>query len=253
MDMVNPKTGEVIDSPRDDVKALIELRKITTGESNLAACLSDNRKQFALSLYNQWKFRALSTTQMWWVHKIVLEAESAAARPQQQAAPLGADFQKVIDLFDHAKSALRRPKIRFALPDIGEVRLTVSGSQSRYPGTINVTDNGPFGNNVWYGRVTKEGGFAANPRCSARDIELVTRFLRLLGKNPALLAATYGRQTGNCCFCGLELTDPRSVYVGYGPICAEHYSLPWGEQHASVDESDLAEIESLLQLEATPA
>jgi len=25
------------------------------------------------------------------------------------------------------------------------------------------------------------------------------------------------------------LTDPRSVSMGYGPVCAENYGLPWGE------------------------
>jgi len=34
--------------------------------------------------------------------------------------------------------------------------------------------------------------------------------------------------TGNCCFCRRELTDKRSTEVGYGPICADHFSLPWG-------------------------
>lgn len=47
-------------------------------------------------------------------------------------------------------------------------------------------------------------------------------------ENPAAVAAQYGHETGNCSFCSKELTDNRSVSVGYGPICAEKYGLPWG-------------------------
>ena len=44
-------------------------------------------------------------------------------------------------------------------------------------------------------------------------------------------AADLGHASHHCAFCGLELTDDgegRSVEVGYGPICAKKYGLPWG-------------------------
>lgn len=37
----------------------------------------------------------------------------------------------------------------------------------------------------------------------------------------------YGAKMDNCSFCDRELTTRESVYWGYGPICAEHYNLPW--------------------------
>lgn len=52
------------------------------------------------------------------------------------------------------------------------------------------------------------------------------------------LAAT-GRETGVCCFCALLLTDPRSIFAGYGPICAAHYGLPWGEDGQPAPTSQL--------------
>jgi hypothetical protein len=42
-------------------------------------------------------------------------------------------------------------------------------------------------------------------------------------------AAAFGRATGCCVFCARELTDDRSVEVGYGPVCAANNELPWGE------------------------
>ena len=44
-------------------------------------------------------------------------------------------------------------------------------------------------------------------------------------------AAAFGHQHENCVFCSRSLTDDkdgRSVQVGYGPICASKYGLPWG-------------------------
>lgn len=41
-------------------------------------------------------------------------------------------------------------------------------------------------------------------------------------------AARFGQLYGRCCFCSRQLTDERSVAVGYGPDCASHHGLPWG-------------------------
>jgi hypothetical protein len=45
------------------------------------------------------------------------------------------------------------------------------------------------------------------------------------------VAARLGHAAHACVFCGTALTDDgdnRSVKVGYGPICANRYGLPWG-------------------------
>jgi hypothetical protein len=41
-------------------------------------------------------------------------------------------------------------------------------------------------------------------------------------------AAAFGHSTGTCIFCSRDLTDGRSVDVGYGPTCASKNGLPWG-------------------------
>ena len=44
-------------------------------------------------------------------------------------------------------------------------------------------------------------------------------------------AARIGFSTHHCMFCSRKLTDEgenRSVDVGYGPVCAKRYNLPWG-------------------------
>lgn len=55
-----------------------------------------------------------------------------------------------------------------------------------------------------------------------------------LNKDPGRTAGEWGKLMGRCCFCGLRLSDSRSVEVGYGKICATNWRLPWGE-HGIVD------------------
>lgn len=42
---------------------------------------------------------------------------------------------------------------------------------------------------------------------------------------PDEAARAYGRRTGNCCICGLELTADESIERMVGPICAEKWGL----------------------------
>lgn len=67
--------------------------------------------------------------------------------------------------------------------------------------------------------------FQRGQDCSDAVIEHLKRF----AADPATFAAEYGRLTGYCCFCHLTLKSERSVAVGYGPVCARNYRLPWGK------------------------
>lgn len=42
-------------------------------------------------------------------------------------------------------------------------------------------------------------------------------------------AAAFGHLVGRCCFCSHAIDTPESTAVGYGPVCASKYGLPWGE------------------------
>lgn len=130
------------------------------------------------------------------------------------------DFEGVIKLFDNAKSHLKYPKIRLTAGD-NPVVLAVAGNRAKFPGTINVSDGGPWGDNVWYGRITREGKLE---KSRSTTFEVI-RVLKALAKDPAKVAEAYGKKYGYCCFCARELTDDRSVAAGYGPVCADHYGL----------------------------
>jgi len=41
--------------------------------------------------------------------------------------------------------------------------------------------------------------------------------------NPLATAQKYGKESGRCCSCGRDLTDPVSIENGIGPICATKF------------------------------
>jgi hypothetical protein len=59
------------------------------------------------------------------------------------------------------------------------------------------------------------------------NIYPVQDVLTRLAADPAKVASELGHLTGHCIFCETPLNDPRSTAVGYGPICAKKFHLPW--------------------------
>jgi len=135
-------------------------------------------------------------------------------------------FQGVVDLLTRAHTNLKFPKIKISLGD-RKIKLYRAGERSKYCGQVQVCDDAPFGQGRYYGRVDADGAFHASS--DGRALEGLTEMLAELAENPAGAALKHARRTGNCCFCARDLVDPRSVSMGYGPICADHYGLPWGE------------------------
>lgn len=48
--------------------------------------------------------------------------------------------------------------------------------------------------------------------------------LIVMSRNPMEWIMAFGKATGRCCVCGLQLTNEESVARGIGPICAERWS-----------------------------
>ncbi len=78
-----------------------------------------------------------------------------------------------------------------------------------------------------YGRISIPDGEVLWRRIGDEvKAELIT-LLDEFCENPKKVAILHGQLTGNCCFCSLVLSDPKSLKLGYGPICAGHYRLPY--------------------------
>lgn len=147
---------------------------------------------------------------------------------EPKAEPVPAPKHEAADaLFAILKTAkdngLKFPKLRFE-HEGQRLVVSVSGAGSKTPGALDLTDGRPYGQNVWFGRILTDGTLF----CSRRWEEWVGATLVEFAKNPAGFAKVYGQKTGNCCFCGRHLETKESVAVGYGPVCAAKFALPWG-------------------------
>lgn len=197
--------------------------------------LSDRDQSFAKDLIRSFRQYGLSEKQGYWVGKLLERVDAAKAPPAPVAAPqapavpvgvkLDEGFSGIVELFDRAKAAgLANPKIRLETEGGIKVVLRMAGASSRFAGQITVTDNRTFDNRTYFGRIDQTGMYFPSPKAN----DDVTKLLKDMAADPAKMAALYGHKTSSCCFCGLPLKTSESVTMGYGPICAEKFRLPWG-------------------------
>jgi hypothetical protein len=150
---------------------------------------------------------------------VVLGVNQTPAAPAVTLGHAGAAL--IVKLLSDAKAHLKFPKALFLAPDgKSELRLSLAGTGSKYPGAVQVKVAGN-----WLGRIAPDGTVTYG---IANDKALLATLTTIAG-NPAAAAAAYGKFSGHCSFCGKKLTDDRtgsSIEVGYGPVCAKHYGLP---------------------------
>jgi hypothetical protein len=144
-----------------------------------------------------------------------------AQAPAAQAQPVGS-LTRIVAMLTKAAQHLKYPAIV-----LDGFRVNIAGAQAKEPGSLTVTSIEKDADNrrTWFGRVTKAGVF--QPGRDAPD-DLGDK-LRAFAADPERVAGDYGRLHGACCFCRKALSDERSTAVGYGPICADHFGLPWGD------------------------
>ncbi len=208
---------------------------ISTLTANLANLTDSRDIDFAQSLLQQFTRKGDLSPKQW--PYVIKLADKATGKVVERKTVAVGSMKTLIDLFAKAKAHLKRPAIVLQDPTVGEIRLSEAGSKARVPGSINVTTPGSFGERVWYGRVTQQGDFQMSPKVVTPP-ELVSA-LKVFAADPVAAATKHGYLTGRCCFCNRKLEDERSTAVGYGPICADHFGLPWGA--ARIDLAQLAQ------------
>jgi hypothetical protein len=129
------------------------------------------------------------------------------------------DLKPIVAFLQAAKDrGLKRPKLRVLAPNgVTELRigLTVVGIA---PGSVSIVAG-----DMWLGAVRPNGEMAG---AIALDVVLQKHLLRV-ASDPVTAAQEYARLMSRCSFCNAPLTDAGSVEVGYGPVCAQHWGLPW--------------------------
>ena len=139
------------------------------------------------------------------------DAAKAAASATRAANSGSVDCAQIESLFATARgNGLKR--LAFVA---GDLKISPAKETSRNAGALYVTRGGEYQGKVAGGRFLAVGGALS---------DTLPRLLELAA-DPANVARFYGRETGVCCCCGRELTDPESVAAGIGPICAGNWGL----------------------------
>lgn len=178
------------------------------------------KNEFAASLVKQhhkpWSFK-----QRFWAEKLASEYITKQNVPIVNTIPIpDANLSNIVEMFSHAEmSGLKRLRVKFRLPNGSEVQIGKSKLGGLY---VYRYGRGNYGN------VATNGDLTCNKRYTSDDSNVILEHLKEFNQNPAEFASRTGRLMGSCCFCALTLTDERSLSVGYGPICAKHWKLPWG-------------------------
>lgn len=164
--------------------------------------------------------------------KKIREAKAEEKKRLMQQVTTEQGFERVAELLKGAlDSGLKRPAITFVLLDEDGEKAggkVVFKCNAKTPEMIEVTNSRKKAR--WekvYGLIDSNAGtFTYNGLCP----DVVVHFVRKVAEDPEAAAVENGLLTGNCCFCAAGLTDHRSTSVGYGPICAQRYALPWSEE-----------------------
>lgn len=141
------------------------------------------------------------------IERMIAKAEARKAeKSAAQASAPTVDVSVIEKLFAQAAaSKLKRPVFR-ALDGIAVSKAPEHG---RNAGALYVKEGETYAGKIVGGKflATREASAAVLPRLLA------------VAADPLGQAVLYGKQTGNCCCCGRELTNKVSVELGIGPIC----------------------------------
>ncbi len=142
---------------------------------------------------------------------------------EQENNSFNVDFENLISFFGNAQSKLKYPKININFPEVGDIVLSVAGDAAKFPGSVNIATPGGYGNNEFYGRITKDGKFTPSFKAPSNLKKAMSQF----STDPRKVVSEYGHRTGNCCMCSKPLKTDTSVKMGYGKTCADNWRLPY--------------------------
>ncbi len=179
------------------------------------------RNDFAASLFNALNtYGALTERQLECVERNVakqVERQATFAAAKANAAAI--DVSKIQASFDHARAAAKRAGargVRWLKLRLDTFEFLDMPANGQWTAAIMVKEG-----ERKLGRI-EDGKFTRYQACTD---EQLARILAAAA-DPFNAAKAYGLRFSNCSCCGKELTNPESIKLGIGPICADKYG--WG-------------------------
>lgn len=207
------------------------------GDIEAVTLLRAEGSTFALELHSKASKHGLSHDQLVWAHTLAMKYIEKNDKTKAKNTVKTPDITDASKISGYLKTALdsgiKRPKLRMVVRDSENEIVTQVVLTLLEDGSVRITDkhiseySSKFGVElkVYYGKLTTEGDLVGGRRCNG-----LLESLQALAHDPEGTARLYGQITGQCCFCGRELTDKRSIAASYGPVCADRYGLSWGEK-----------------------
>jgi hypothetical protein len=182
----------------------------TLNDWKVVETLRGMRSNFAQDLAR--KFNKLSPSQYAWAHKLAVDNVKVRVAPVKSNEP--SQFEALFAAFEAAKSkGAKRLTLRFeginVKPNRDLSALWVTSQTEKEEGNYGLQPK-------YLGKVTPQG-------CDSRLSDTVKEIIMGAANDPLNAAIKYGKVSGECSCCGRELTDPRSIERGIGPICATKF------------------------------
>ena len=182
----------------------------TLSDPKVLETLRGMRSNFAQDLARKWS--KLSASQYAWAHKLAVDNVKVRVAPVKSNEP--SQFEALFAAFEAAKSkGAKRLTLRFdginVKPNRDNSALWITSQTEKEEGNYGLQPK-------YLGKVTPQG-------CDSRLSDTVKEVILSAANDPLNAAIKYGKVSGECSCCGRELTDPRSIERGIGPICATKF------------------------------
>lgn len=162
---------------------------------------------FAASLVQQYDMKGDLSERQWdAAERMILKTE--ATRQRKASLTRDVDVSRIKDLLTGAK--VKKPVFR-----AGDLAFSLAPAHGRNSGAVYVK-RGPD----YQGKIA-DGRFMPVADCHTATADAVVS----VAADPRGEAVRHGKASGQCSCCGRTLTDPISIEMGIGPICADNWGL----------------------------
>lgn len=168
-----------------------------------------------------------------WVHQAVNDAQDRAAAAHWVQAGGTDPIRFLGDMFLVATGyGLKRPMVRLHFQDRRfKIYLSARGTLCLKTGALAEGTHDPVGDEEYAG-CWSNGRWLPRRDDASRYVRPLlpaeAAFMERLAADPVRFLAECSKDMDRCCYCAQQLDDERSKTVGYGPVCAKRWGLPWG-------------------------
>ena len=162
---------------------------------------------FAASLLQQHQAKGDLSQRQWdAAERMILKVQAT----NQRKASLSRD----VDV-SRIKSLLTEAKVKKPVFRAGELAFSLAPAHGRNAGAVYVKRGVDYQGKIAGGR------FIPVSACHTATADAVVS----VAADPRGEAVKHGKASGQCSCCGRRLTDPVSIEMGIGPICADNWGL----------------------------